>query len=85
MLREGTSTAHAMQEGLVELKMHDPSKRMCPKCRIVETSRSHRHGAVERFLLRAIGVHPFRCLNCDARFFAFSRFNEERLQINKAA
>lgn len=85
MLREGTFTAHPTQEGLVQLKMHDPSKRLCPNCRSVETSRSHRHGAVERCLLRAIGIRPFRWLNCDARFFTFSRFDEKRLQINKAA
>ena len=57
---------------------------MCPRCRSVEISRSHRHGGVEHRLLRAIGVCPFRCLNCDVRFFAFSDFDEERLQINKA-
>jgi hypothetical protein len=85
LLREGTSTAHATQEGLVELKMHDSSKRLCPNCSSVETSRSHRHGAVERYVLRAIGVHPYRCLNCDVRFYAFSRFDEGPLRNNKAA
>jgi len=48
------------------------NKRVCPHCRSLETSRSHRHGSVERFLLRVIGVLPYRCLVCDARFHAFA-------------
>jgi hypothetical protein len=85
LLREGTSTAHATQEGLAQLKMHDPSKRMCPKCRSVETSGSHRKGPLEKYLLGAIGIRLYHCMNCDARFYAFSRFNEESSQTNKAA
>jgi hypothetical protein len=54
--------------------MHAFNKRPCPHCRSTETSRSHRHGGVERYLLRVVGVLPYRCLECDARFYAFSRF-----------
>ena len=46
----------------------DP-KRYCPHCGSAEVFRSHRRGAMERYLLRAIGVRPFRCVNCDARFY----------------
>jgi hypothetical protein len=52
--------------------MHTLSKKACPHCRSLHTARSHRHGSVERFLLRVIGVLPYRCLDCDARFYAFS-------------
>jgi hypothetical protein len=46
----------------------DP-KRHCPHCGSAEVFRSHRHGAMERYLLPAIRVRPFRCVNCDARFY----------------
>ena len=45
------------------------SKQFCPHCGGSEVFRSHRRGTVERYLLRAIGVRPFRCVNCDARFY----------------
>ena len=46
------------------------SNRPCPHCGGSEIFRSHRRNAVERYLLRAIGVRPFRCVNCDARFLS---------------
>jgi predicted RNA-binding Zn-ribbon protein involved in translation (DUF1610 family) len=46
----------------------DP-KRHCPHCGSAEVYRSHRRGTMERYLLRAVGVRPFRCVNCDARFY----------------
>jgi hypothetical protein len=36
--------------------MKADSKRLCPRCNSSEVFRSHRHGAMERYLLRAIGV-----------------------------
>ena len=59
------------------------TKRYCPRCRSIETARSHRRGTVERYLLAVIGVRPFRCLNCDVRFYAFERFDEETVVNNK--
>jgi transcriptional regulator NrdR family protein len=59
--------------------------RNCPNCKSPETSRSHRRGAIERYLLKTIGVRPFRCLNCDARFYAFSRFEAQPARNDKAA
>jgi hypothetical protein len=61
------------------------TKLNCPQCRSIETSRSHRRGAVERYLLAVIGVRPFRCLNCDARFYSFARCDEETSLNNKTA
>jgi hypothetical protein len=59
-------------------------KRQCPNCGRGENYRSHRKSQLEKYLLGAIGVRPYRCMNCDARFYAFSRFNEESSQTNKA-
>jgi hypothetical protein len=65
--------------------MHELNNRSCPRCRSLETSRSHRHGRVERYLLRVIGVLPFRCLDCDARFYAFTWFGAGTSVTDKAA
>jgi hypothetical protein len=51
------------------------TRRLCPYCRSVETARSHRRGPIEKYLLRAIHVRVYRCDDCDARFYAFSRFD----------
>jgi predicted RNA-binding Zn-ribbon protein involved in translation (DUF1610 family) len=60
-------------------------KRKCPNCGSVENSRSHRNGPFEKYLLGVIGVRPYRCTNCDVRFYAFSRFDEDLSVKNKAA
>jgi hypothetical protein len=49
------------------MKVHP--ERHCPRCGSAEVFRSHRRGTMERYLLRAIGMRPFRCVNCDARFY----------------
>jgi len=48
------------------------SRPRCPYCRSMETSRSHRRGPVEKYLLRAIHVRVYRCDDCNSRFYAFS-------------
>jgi hypothetical protein len=60
-------------------------KRKCPNCGSVENSRSHRSGPLEKYVLGPIGVRPYRCVHCDVRFYARSRFSEECSQTNKAA
>jgi hypothetical protein len=60
-------------------------KRQCPNCKSVETSRSHRKDPLEKYLLGPIGVRPYRCMNCEVRFYAFSRFDEEISMKNKPA
>jgi hypothetical protein len=65
--------------------MRMTKKRNCPQCRSIATSRSHRRGTVERFLLTVIGLRPFRCLNCDARFYSFGRLDDESALNNKPA
>jgi predicted RNA-binding Zn-ribbon protein involved in translation (DUF1610 family) len=60
-------------------------KRQCPNCGSVENSRSHRNNPLEKYLLGAIGVRPYRCLNCGVRFYAYSRFDADTSVNNKAA
>jgi hypothetical protein len=60
-------------------------KRLCPNCRSGENYRSHRNGLLEKYLLGPFGVRPYRCMNCDVRFYGFSRFDEEASVKNKAA
>src|SRR5271156_2224020 len=60
-------------------------KRLCPNCRSAESSRSHRNGPLEKYLLGAIGVRLYRCLNCGVRFYAYSRFDEDTSVNDKAA
>lgn len=57
--------------------MNAPTKRLCPYCSSVEINRSHRRGAIERYFFRAIGMRPYRCSDCDARFYAFAGPHEE--------
>jgi hypothetical protein len=61
-------------------QMHE---RPCPSCRRIDTSRSRRHGLIERYLLSILGMRPFRCLNCDGRFYAFSRFDAHQGNVSE--
>ena len=61
------------------------SKRPCPHCGSPEVFRSHRRGTVERYLLRAIGVRPFRCVNCNARFYRHKHSDDPASRDIKAA
>jgi hypothetical protein len=58
---------------------------LCPYCRSVETSRSHRRGPIEKYLLRAIHVRVYRCDDCNARFYAFARPDAAMPTNNEAA
>jgi hypothetical protein len=44
-------------------------RRRCPKCRSRETQRSRRRGTFESVLMALLRLHPFRCRNCDWRFY----------------
>ena len=65
------------------MKLHP--QQACPYCGSAEVFRSHRRGAMEKFLLRPIGVRPFRCVNCDARFYRLSRSERPESQHIRAA
>ena len=62
----------------------DP-KRPCPHCGGSEVFRSHSRGPTERYLLHAVGVRPFRCVNCNARFYRLKRSDGSESQDIKAA
>jgi hypothetical protein len=45
----------------------------CPNCESNKIRRSPRRGFVERVFLRMTFVWPYRCDNCDLRFWGFLR------------
>jgi hypothetical protein len=48
--------------------------RACPRCGGKSIRRSHRVGFMERCLLRMSSVRPYRCLDCDRRFYLYDGF-----------
>lgn len=53
--------------------------RACPRCEAKFIRRSHRIGAMETFLLRMSYIRPYRCLDCDCRFYLYDGFVPARL------
>jgi hypothetical protein len=45
------------------------SERICPCCGSRRLSRSHRRGLIERYVLSALRMRPYRCDVCDSRFY----------------
>jgi hypothetical protein len=45
------------------------SQRTCPCCPSRRVSRSHRRGIFERYLLSSVRIRPYRCDECDSRFY----------------
>ena len=46
-------------------------KKQCPRCG-GEARRSHHHGLIQKTILRALSIRPYRCRDCGNRFFRFS-------------
>jgi transposase-like protein len=46
----------------------------CPVCESSSVRRSMRKGFVERIWFRLAFVWPYRCNDCDSRFWGFQRF-----------
>jgi hypothetical protein len=61
------------------------ARRLCPFCRSVEITRSHRRGPIEKYILRAIRVRVYRCDDCNSRFYGFSRQEAAVPPKNQAA
>ena len=40
----------------------------CPRCGSERLHRSHRYNAYERTILKILGIRPYRCESCNARF-----------------
>lgn len=47
------------------------TSRVCPRCECKSIRRSHRVGFTERYLLRMSFIRPYRCLDCDRRFYLY--------------
>ena len=61
------------------------ARRLCPYCRSVEVTRSHRRGPIEKYLLRAIHVRVYRCDDCNSRFYGFAQSEAAAASKNNAA
>jgi hypothetical protein len=61
------------------------ARRLCPHCRSVEIARLHRRGPIEKYLFRVLHVRVYRCDDCNARFYAFSRSDPAVPPKNEAA
>ena len=46
---------------------------VCPDCASDAIRRSVRHGLIERVFMRLAMVWPYRCDDCDSRFWGFHR------------
>jgi DNA-directed RNA polymerase subunit RPC12/RpoP len=44
-------------------------ERVCPQCGSRRVRYSHKVGLLERFLLPLFSLRPYRCEDCDSRFF----------------
>ena len=53
-------------------------ERRCPNCGNEELRRSQMRGFVERHVLKAIGMHAYRCERCDRRYYGFHRVEAHR-------
>lgn len=62
-------SSHAQPDGS---KLHRMSKRQCPRCgRHDYVHRSRTRNSFERFLRTFFRIRPYRCADCNLRFFAF--------------
>jgi ribosomal protein L37AE/L43A len=57
-----------------QIVLSSADTRECPKCSGLNVRRSHRRGAVERYLLALLQFYPYRCNDCDWRFYG-RRYN----------
>jgi hypothetical protein len=49
--------------------MEAARKTLCPRCGSSWVCRAYRIGLIERHLLRAFSLSPYRCDRCDRRFY----------------
>lgn len=58
---------------------------ICPTCGCDNTRRSVRNGMIEKTLMRLFFVRPYRCLDCDKRFYGVVDAAFERRHPRRAA
>jgi hypothetical protein len=66
-------------------EMDRPLKRSCPHCSSVEVFRSHRRGFIEKYVLHPFRMRPYRCVECDTRFYALADFRRENSSTDQVA
>jgi DNA-directed RNA polymerase subunit RPC12/RpoP len=54
-------------KGLAQV-VDQKTNRTCPECGSIEVSRSRLRGVLEHYVLRALQIHPYRCMTCEHRF-----------------
>jgi len=59
------------------------SHHTCPACGSVHVRRSGRKNILERRILPVLSIHPYRCDECDTRFYG--RVQRNHTDKNKAA
>lgn len=52
---------------------HQLTRKVCPDCGSHRTSRSQRIGVLERYVLSALQIRPYRCIVCYKRFYRRER------------
>jgi hypothetical protein len=65
----------AEMEGTKDTKPEDNApvviaELFCPRCGSERLHRSYRDNAYERYVLKLIGVRPYRCESCNLRFLS---------------
>jgi DNA-directed RNA polymerase subunit RPC12/RpoP len=45
----------------------------CPRCRGYHTTRAHRRSFFQKFVLFRLGYFPWKCIDCNHRFFSQDR------------
>jgi rubredoxin len=54
----------------------------CPSCGSGEVRRSQMKGILERGLLKAVGVHAYRCERCDLRYYGRRGMETKRQNLD---
>jgi predicted RNA-binding Zn-ribbon protein involved in translation (DUF1610 family) len=70
---EMESMDSAGSAGADALPAGERTSRKCPDCGSAELRRSRRHGMMERVILPFLGWSPYRCDECDTRFYRRTR------------
>ena len=58
-----------MLDSVVMMDDSENRRHSCPSCGSESVRRSYRVGLVEKLFYRLIGLRPYRCTTCEARFF----------------